>query len=66
MSSLPKIDYPVHKINVPSLKKDYQFRPFLVKEEKLLLMAKESDNPADILLTIKQVVNNCSVNPVLI
>lgn len=65
MPSLPKIDYPVHKIKVPSLKKDFQFRPFLVKEEKLLLMAKESENSADILSAIKQVVNNCSVDPKL-
>lgn len=57
--SLPKIEYPIHNINVPSLKKTYTFRPFLVKEEKLLLMAKESDNPSDSLSAIKQVVNNC-------
>jgi hypothetical protein len=63
MSSLPKIDYPVHKIKVPSLKKDFQFRPFLVKEEKLLLMAKESETPTDILTSIKQIINNCSVDP---
>lgn len=62
MSRLPKIDYPVFKINIPSLKKDYQFRPFLVKEEKLLLMAKESENPADVLSAIKQIVNNCSID----
>jgi hypothetical protein len=62
MSRLPKIDYPVYKINIPSLKKDYQFRPFLVKEEKLLLMAKESENPADVLTSIKQIVNNCSID----
>jgi hypothetical protein len=62
MSKLPKIDYPVYKINIPSLKKDYQFRPFLVKEEKLLLMAKESENPADVLSAIKQIVNNCSID----
>ena len=60
--SLPKIDQPIYNINVPSLKKKYSFRPFLVKEEKLLLMAKESDKPADILSAIKQVVNNCSLN----
>ena len=62
MSRLPKIDYPVYKINIPSLKKDYQFRPFLVKEEKLLLMAKESENPSDVLSAIKQIVNNCSID----
>lgn len=56
---LPKMDYPIYKINVPSLKKDYSFRPFLVKEEKLLLMAKESENASDILTAIKQIINNC-------
>lgn len=62
MSILPKIDYPIYKIKIPSLKKDYQFRPFLVKEEKLLLMAKESENPSDILLAIKQIINNCIID----
>ena len=62
MSSLPKIDYPVHKIKIPSLNKEYHFRPFLVKEEKLLLMAKESENPSDILTAIKQIITNCSID----
>lgn len=62
MSILPKIDYPIYKIKVPSLKKEFQFRPFLVKEEKLLLMAKESDSSSDILSAIKQIVNNCSMD----
>lgn len=60
--SLPKLDYPMYKINVPSLKKDFSFRPFLVKEEKLLLMAKESNNASDILTAIKQIINNCSLD----
>lgn len=60
--SLPKINYPVNSIKVPSLEKSFRFRPFLVKEEKILLMAKESDSPTDILQAIKQVVNNCSVD----
>lgn len=57
--SLPKISYPTYNINIPSLKKAFKFRPFLVKEEKLLLMAKESETASDILTSIKQVVNNC-------
>lgn len=60
--SLPKIDYPLYNIEIPSLKKEFRFRPFLVKEEKLLLMAKESNNNTDILSALKQVVNNCSVD----
>jgi hypothetical protein len=59
MNSLPKIDYPMYSFKVPSLGSTNKFRPFLVKEEKLLLMAKESDNPADMLSAIKQIINNC-------
>jgi hypothetical protein len=59
---LPKIDHPIHTIKVPSQNKKYKFRPFLVKEEKLLLMAKESKNAYDILIAIKQIVNNCSLD----
>ena len=59
---LPKIDYPLHNIEIPSTKKKHKFRPFLVKEEKLLLMAKESEDIADYLAAMKQVINNCSVD----
>lgn len=59
---LPKIDHPIFKIKVPSLNKDYSFRPLLVKEEKILLMAKESGNSSDIFTAIKQVVTNCSMD----
>lgn len=60
--ALPKIDYPVNSISIPSQKKSFKFRPFLVKEEKILLMAKESSSDTDILHAIKQVVNNCAVD----
>lgn len=56
---LPKIDYPILNFTLPILKKDMKFRPIVVKEEKLLLMAKASDSPSDIFITIKQIVNNC-------
>ena len=57
--SLPKVFYPTFTITIPSTKKVVSFRPFLVKEEKLLLMAKESKSDVDILTSVKQVVNNC-------
>lgn len=60
--SLPKIEYPITNIKVPSIKKSFPFRPFLVKEEKLLLMAKEENNTAEYLSAIKQVVNNCCLD----
>ncbi|QMP83951.1 MAG: hypothetical protein [Caudoviricetes sp.] len=59
---LPKIEHPTYKIKIPSTQKNQSFRPFLVKEEKLLLIAKESGNETDILTAIKQVVTNCSLD----
>jgi hypothetical protein len=47
---------------IPSSKKKIKIRPMLVKEEKLLLMAKESGENGDILNAIKQVVNNCVID----
>ena len=61
--SLPKIDQPIHNIEIPSTKKKHAFRPFLVKEEKLILMAKEGKTESEILSAIKQIVNNCSLDP---
>lgn len=60
---LPKISYPTYTINVPPNNKAVPFRPMLVKEEKLLLMAKQNDDPTLVLSTIKQVVNNCCIDP---
>ena len=59
---LPKISHPIFEFNIPSTNKLEKFRQFLVKEEKILLMAKSSEEPSDILRAIKQVVNNCSLS----
>jgi hypothetical protein len=66
MNKLPTIDHPIFSINVPSLKKEYKFRPFLVKEEKILLMAKESKSETDIFVAIKQIVQNCCLDKKLV
>ena len=57
--ALPKIDVPIYEVEVPSNKKTIRFRPFTVKEEKLFLMAAQSDDPDSIVKTIVQVLNNC-------
>jgi base plate protein len=59
--SLPKLKHPLHAFVVPSTKKKVSFRPLLVREEKLLLMAKESEVSEDIFVAIKQVINNCCI-----
>lgn len=58
--SLPKIDQPLFEVTVPSSQKKIIFRPFLVKEEKLLLIAQSSNDTADMIRSIKQVVQNCA------
>jgi acylphosphatase len=60
--ALPKLDKPTFNITVPSTGKNLTFRPFLVKEEKILLMAQQSDAEKDILGAIKQVINNCVID----
>ena len=59
---LPKLMYPVFELKVPSTKQMVKFRPFLVKEEKLMLMAKQSGEQQDIINVIKQVIVNCDVD----
>jgi hypothetical protein len=56
---LPKIDKPIFEINVPSFKRTVKFRPFTVKEEKILLVAQQEGAEKAIILAIKQVINNC-------
>jgi len=56
---LPKIDVPVYNVKLISNDKTLQFRPFTVKEEKLFLMANESEELDSVVDTIKQILNNC-------
>ena len=42
--ALPKIDTPIYELDLPISKKHIRFRPFLVKEQKNLLMAMEADD----------------------
>jgi hypothetical protein len=56
---LPKIAIPTFELIQPSTQEPLMYRPFLVKEEKLLLIAKESGDKKDIHNAIKQIVNNC-------
>jgi hypothetical protein len=60
--TIPKIDVPIYDITLPSTGKTIKIRPFVVKEEKLLLMAIESKDNDNIIKTTKQVINNCIVS----
>lgn len=60
--ALPKIDVPIYNLTLPSTGKEINFRPFLVKEEKMFLMASESEDKDAIMNTTKQVLRNCILN----
>ena len=62
--ALPKIKHPTYNITIPSNNKKVNFRPFTVQEEKLLLMAKNSEKTEDIINTVKQVIQNCIIEPI--
>ena len=56
---LPKIATPTYELELPSTGETVQYRPFLVKEEKLLVIALESDDTKQITNAIKSVIKNC-------
>jgi hypothetical protein len=60
--ALPKIDVPVYELDLPLSKKHIRFRPFLVKEQKNLLMAMETDDGETIERNIRQVLTNCTIS----
>jgi hypothetical protein len=56
---LPKIATPTYELEIPSSKKTIKYRPFLVKEEKILIIAMESEDPKQIAEALKTVIGNC-------
>jgi len=60
--SLPKINTPTYEMTLPSTGKKIKYRPFLVREEKILIMAMESENMSEITNAIVQILSDCIVS----
>jgi len=60
--ALPRIDVPTYELEVPSTDEKIKYRPFLVKEEKILLIAMESGETKDMLQAVKDIVDECTFN----
>ena len=58
--ALPKLNTPTYELEVPSTDEKIKYRPFLVKEEKILLMAMESGKNEDIVQAVKDIVLACT------
>jgi T4 bacteriophage base plate protein len=62
--NLPKISTPIYEVKLMSIDKPVQFRPFLVKEQKLMMMAVESKDPMEAVKTMKQIATNCILDKI--
>lgn len=58
--ALPKLNVPKYKLKLPSDGRTVNFRPFLVKEEKLLLLATETGEQAEVVAAIKNIIKDCT------
>ena len=58
---LPTISTPTYELEIPSIKKTIKYRPFLVKEEKILIIAMESEDSKQIADAVKNVISNCLI-----
>jgi hypothetical protein len=62
--ALPKMNAPLYNVTIPSTKKEVKFRPFLVKEEKALLLAQQSEDSKVMINTLKSIIENCIVDEI--
>lgn len=61
---LPKLDVPIYELNLISSGKKIRFRPFLVKEQKLLLMVAQDEETKDTINVVKQILKNCIIDDI--
>lgn len=59
--ALPKLDVPTYEIELPVSKKKIKYRPFLVKEQRNLLMAMESNDATSMQIAVKDILYNCTL-----
>jgi hypothetical protein len=62
--ALPKLTTPTYELEIPSTDEKIKYRPFLVREEKILLIALESGESKDIITAIKDIVTECTYGKV--
>ena len=61
---LPKLDTPTYRLTLPSTGEEIQYRPFLVKEQKLLMMAQESEEDQQIVDAVTSLVKTCTFDKI--
>ena len=61
---LPKLDTPTYRLTLPSTGGEIEYRPFLVKEQKLLMMAQESEDDEQIVNAVTSLVKTCTFDKI--
>tara|TARA_Y100000004_G_scaffold191699_1_gene250955 strand:- start:1931 stop:2629 length:699 start_codon:yes stop_codon:yes gene_type:complete len=62
--ALPKLETPIYETIIPSTGRPIEYRPFLVKEEKILMMAQESNDNAQAISALKKIIHSCTFGKV--
>jgi ribosomal protein L44E len=62
--ALPMSNTPTYTMTIPSSGKEIKYRPFLVREEKALMIAQQSEDPMTMINTLKDVIKSCVVEPI--
>ena len=62
--ALPKLDTPVYTLELPSTGEEIKYRPFLVKEQKTLMLLQEGSSKKDIYGALTSIMKSCSLNQV--
>ena len=62
--ALPKLESPTYELELPSTQEKIKYRPFLVKEQKILMMAQESDNQQQLQNAVSELVSSCTFGKV--
>lgn len=58
--ALPRIDTPTYQLKLPSTQETIEYRPFLVKEQKIIMMAQESNDDQEMILAMQKLVQSCT------
>ena len=62
--ALPKLDTPTYRLTLPSTREEIQYRPFLIKEQKLLMIAQESEDDQQIADAVTSIVKSCTFDKI--
>ena len=64
--AIPKLETPVYSLTLPSSGEQIKFRPFLVKEQKLLILVNQDENKNELFDTLKAIVSGCTFNKLIV